>query len=287
MKTLLSTTAVNEHIPSYEQIFLVPTMGALHAGHFELIKRAKELATEHGQNAKVVVSIFVNPIQFDRVSDLDSYPQPIESDLEHCEKLGVDYVFTPDSKDLYPADHSIKISETSLSSLLCGATRPGHFDGVCTVIAKLFNIFRPVAAIFGEKDYQQLAIIRRLVRDLDFRTEVIGHPTVRESSGLAMSSRNLRLSEESASQAPAIRSAMLEAQQLFEKGINSADRLLARVRLHLDKNAPISKIDYLECVCAETLEVIKELDKPAVIALASFFGEVRLIDNIILTSPKS
>lgn len=261
-------------------------MGALHEGHIALIRRAKEMASELGSHAKVAVSIFVNPIQFDRASDLDSYPQPLEQDLSSCQQSGVDYVFTPDSKEFYAKDRSITVSENSLSTLLCGATRPGHFDGVCTVISKLFNIFQPVAAIFGEKDYQQLAIIRRLARDLNFRTEVVGHPTVREHSGLAMSSRNLRLTSDFAEQAPAIRAAMLEAEKTFIAGSTSADRLLAKIRLYLEKNAPTSKIDYLECVCADTLQAIKEVDKPAVIAIASFFGEVRLIDNIQLT-PKT
>jgi len=261
-------------------------MGALHVGHEALILKAKERAQERtkqfGGEAKVVVSIFVNPIQFDRAADLDGYPRPMEEDLRKCEALGVDYVFTPDSKEFYAKDRSITVSEKSLSALLCGATRPGHFDGVCTVISKLFNVFRPVGAIFGEKDYQQLAIMRRLVRDLNFRTEIIGLPTVREPSGLAMSSRNLNLNEEAREQAPAIRTAMLAAAEKFNSGATSADRLLAVIRMYLEKNAPISKIDYLECVCAETLQAIREVDKPAVIAIASFFGGVRLIDNIQL-----
>jgi len=279
MIRLHSTQDVLDQIPLHETLFLVPTMGALHFGHEALILKAKERARERdaqfGGQSKVVVSIFVNPIQFDRASDLENYPQPIEQDLKKCEALGVDYVFTPDSKEFYASDRSIKVSENSLSNLLCGATRPGHFDGVCTVIAKLFNLFRPVGAIFGEKDYQQLAIIRRLVRDLNFRTEVIGLATVREPSGLAMSSRNLRLNEETREQAPAIRTAMLAALDKFNSGTTSADRLLAIIRMYLEKNAPLSKIDYLECVCAETLKAIREVESPAVIAIASFFGEVR------------
>ncbi len=286
MIRLHSTQEVHHQVPLHEAIFLVPTMGALHVGHEALIIKAKERAKERteqfGGQSKVVVSIFVNPIQFDRAADLEDYPQPLEEDLKKCKALGVDYVFTPDSKEFYASDRSIKVSENALSALLCGATRPGHFDGVCTVISKLLNVFRPVGAIFGEKDYQQLAIIRRLARDLNFRTEVIGLPTVREPSGLALSSRNLRLNEETREQAPAIRTAMLAAYEKFSSGTTSADRLLAIIRMYLEKNAPLSTIDYLECVCAESLQAIREVDKPAVIAIASFFGDVRLIDNIQL-----
>lgn len=254
-------------------------MGALHEGHFSLILKAKDLAGEHGN---VVVSIFVNPIQFDRMQDLESYPQPIEDDLRHCERLGVDFVYTPKSDSFYFPDRSVEVSENSLSSLLCGATRPGHFDGVCMVITKLFNILQPTAAVFGQKDYQQLAIIKRLVRDLSYKTQVIAHPTVRELSGLAISSRNVGLTEAQLKQASAIREGLLKTRELYASGVTSADRILSKFRLHLDKFAPTSKIDYLECVCADTLHALKEVDKPAVIATAVFFGQVRLIDNIVL-----
>ena len=280
MIQLFSDTDIQKHChTNLAPLILVPTMGALHEGHFALIKRAKELA---GDNGKVAVSIFVNPIQFDRAQDLESYPKPIEQDLKHCERLGVDFVFTPTSEEFYHSNRSIEVSENSLSSLLCGATRPGHFDGVCTVITKLFNILQPSAAIFGEKDYQQLAIIRRLVRDLSYRVEIIGHPTVREISGLAMSSRNSGLSAEELALAPAIREGLLKALDLYQTGEISADRILSKFRLHLDKAAPLSSIDYLECVCAESLQALKEVDRPAVIATAVFFGQVRLIDNIVL-----
>jgi len=253
MIQLHSDHDVREHChAAVAPLILVPTMGALHPGHFSLIAKAKTLAGDYG---KVIVTIFVNPIQFDRSQDLDTYPRPIEQDLAHCERLGVDYVFTPDPDTFYLEDRSIKVSETDLSKLLCGATRPGHFNGVCTVITKFFNLLQPTAAIFGEKDYQQLAIIRRLVRDLSYQIEIIGYPTVREISGLALSSRNAKL---------------------------TADRILSKFRLHLDKAAPLSSIDYLECVDAENLQALKELDRPAIIATAVFFGQIRLIDNIVL-----
>ncbi len=280
MIRLHSDTDIQKHChPTPAPLILVPTMGALHEGHFALITKAKELAGEHGN---VVVSIFVNPIQFDRVQDLESYPQPIEDDLRHCEALGVDFVYTPTSDDFYFPDRSIEVSENALSSLLCGATRPGHFDGVCTVITKLFNILSPTAAVFGQKDYQQLAIIKRLVRDLSYRTKIIAHPTVREPSGLAISSRNVGLNDAQSDQASAIREGLQKAKELYASGVTSADRILSKFRLHLDKHAPLSKIDYLECVCADSLQALSEVDKPAVIATAVFFGQVRLIDNIVL-----
>lgn len=280
MIRLHSDKDIQEHFyPSPSPLILVPTMGALHEGHFALIDKAKELAGELGN---VVVSIFVNPIQFDRVQDLESYPRPIEDDLKHCERLGVDFVYTPKDDEFYSPDRSIEVSENSLSTLLCGATRPGHFDGVCTVITKLFNILQPTAAVFGQKDYQQLAIIKRLVRDLSYRTQIISHPTVREPSGLAISSRNVGLTETQFHEASAIREGLLIAQELHANGEDSTDRILSKFRLHLDKRSPLSKIDYLECVCADSLQALSEVDKPAVIATAVFFGQVRLIDNIVL-----
>lgn len=280
MIQLLSNHSIKEHCHTASApLILVPTMGALHVGHFSMITKARQLAGEHG---KVIVSIFVNPIQFDRAQDLESYPRPLEQDLAHCERLGVDYVFTPKPDEFYVADRSIGVSENALSSLLCGATRPGHFDGVCTVITKLFNLIQPTAAIFGEKDYQQLAVIRRLVRDLSFQIEIVGHTTVREISGLALSSRNLKLTDNDLLIAPAIREGLLLAKDLYDNGERSADRVLSKFRLHLDKAAPSSSIDYLECVDAETLLAVKKFDRPAVIATAVFFGQVRLIDNIIL-----
>lgn len=280
MIRLHSETDIQEHFSfRTNPLILVPTMGALHEGHFALIRKAKELAGELGI---VVVSIFVNPIQFDRAQDLESYPQPIEDDLKHCQNLGVDFVYTPKSSELYFPDRSISVSENSLSSLLCGATRPGHFNGVCTVITKLFNIFNPTSAVFGQKDYQQLAIIKRLVRDLNYRTKIISHPTARENSGLALSSRNIGLTPEQHVQASAIFAGLIKAKELYSSGEKSTDRILSTFRHHLDKNAPTSTIDYLECVCADSLQALTEVNKPAVIATAVFFGQVRLIDNIML-----
>ncbi len=280
MTRIHSATEIQQYIsPSDSNVIIVPTMGALHEGHCSLIRKAKELA---GESGTVVVSIFVNPIQFDRAHDLESYPQSIDADLKNCARLGVDYVFTPQSSEFYFPNRSINVTENSLSSLLCGASRPGHFDGVCTVVSKLFNIFNPEIAIFGQKDYQQLAVIKRLVRDLSYRTSIISHPTVREISGLAMSSRNVKLTDQQREQAAAIYQGLSKAKELYASGVTSADRILSKFRLHLDKYAPTSKIDYLECVSADSLTSLSEVNQPAVIATAVFFGQVRLIDNILL-----
>lgn len=259
-------------------LVLVPTMGALHEGHLALVRRARERA---GQGGTVAVSIFVNPIQFDRPGDLAAYPKPLEEDLEKCRAAGVDLVFAPESGAMYFPDRSITVTESLLSRHLCGATRPGHFDGVCTVVLKLFNLFGADAAVFGEKDVQQLAIIRRMVRDLDLAVEIIGHATIREPDGLAMSSRNVRLSPEHRADAPRIRRALEGARSLLQYGERSAAPFLAAARKHLEES-PFLRLDYLELVDAETLQPVGRIQRPAVLAVAAFYGEVRLIDHVTL-----
>ncbi len=256
-------------------LVLVPTMGALHEGHLALVRRARERA---GPGGTVAVSIFVNPIQFDRPGDLAAYPKPLEEDLEKCRAAGVDLVFAPEPGAMYFPDRSITVTEYLLSRHLCGATRAGHFDGVCTVVLKLFNLFSPDAAVFGEKDVQQLAIIRRMVRDLDLAVEIIGHPTIRERDGLAMSSRNVRLSPEHRADAPRIRRALEAARSLLQYGERSAAPFLAAARKHLEESSFLS-LDYLELVDAETLQPVGWIKRPAVLAVAAFYGEVRLIDH--------
>ncbi len=251
-------------------LVLVPTMGALHAGHLALIRHARELAIPGGT---VAVSIFVNPIQFDRPGDLAAYPSPLDEDLEKCRAEGVDLVFNPAADAMYHADRSVTVRETSLSETLCGATRPGHFDGVCTVVLKLFNLFRPDAAVFGEKDYQQLAIIRRMVRDLDVPIEILALPTVREPDGLAMSSRNARLTPDQRADAPRIRRALVAAAALTKP-----DSILETARAGIE--SPLNGIDYLELVDAESLQPATELSRPTLLATAVFYGDVRLIDNL-------
>lgn len=253
-------------------LVLVPTMGALHEGHLALVQHAREAA---GPGGTVAVSIFVNPIQFDRASDLDAYPRPLEDDLAKCRTAGVDLVFVPEAGSMYSPDRSVTVLETSLSKTLCGATRPGHFDGVCTVVLKLFNLFQPAAAVFGEKDFQQLAIIRRMVRDLDVAVEIIACPTVREADGLAMSSRNVRLTPGQRADAPRIRAALLSAAEEPEPAA-----VLETARRGIE--SPLNRIDYLELVDAETLQPVGEFTRPAVLATAVFYGDVRLIDHVLI-----
>ena len=259
-------------------LVLVPTMGALHAGHIALIERARTIA---GPSGTVAVSIFVNPIQFDRESDLAAYPQPLADDLRKCVAAGVDLVFTPPSDAMYFPDRSITVVESSLSNLLCGATRPGHFDGVCTVVLKLFNLFRADSAVFGQKDFQQLAIIRRMVRDLDLQVEIIAHPTIRESDGLAMSSRNTRLSAEHRADAPRIHLALEGTRAFLRLGERRGKVFVDAARKHLQES-PFLVLDYLQLVDAENLKPVATIKQPSVLAMAGFYGDVRLIDHVTL-----
>jgi len=252
-------------------IILVPTMGALHSGHCSLIDLARQRA---GLSGTVITSIFVNPIQFDRPSDLEAYPRTLETDIELCRKHGSDIVFVPDPSEMYATDRSITVSENQLSNHLCGASRPGHFDGVCTVVLKLFNLTQCDAAVFGEKDFQQLAIIKRMLRDLDLQVEIIPHPTVREPDGLAMSSRNRRLSPEHRKDAPRIYQALLAASEK-----STASELLETARAHISESST-ARIDYLTIIDAETLTLAKNLDSPTILACAVFYDEIRLIDHI-------
>jgi len=254
---------------------LVPTMGALHAGHVSLIRLARQYA---GVEGEVAVSIFVNPLQFGPDSDFTHYPRPEAADEETCRAAGVDLIFRPLPNEIYADDHSTYVEETTLSEGLCGSSRPGHFRGVCTVVTKLFHLLAPVAAVFGEKDFQQLAIIRRLVRDLDFPIEIIAGPTVREPDGLALSSRNQYLSAEERAQAPIIRAALLRAAQSPEE---SARKTLASVREQIE-SAPLARIDYAEIVGADDLQPRPTIEPRSLLAVAVFFGKTRLIDNILL-----
>jgi pantoate--beta-alanine ligase len=252
---------------------LVPTMGAFHPGHLSLMQRAREIA---GSQGSVIVSIFVNPIQFDRPNDLAAYPRPIDSDLAACEANGVDFVFTPTLEAMYFPDRSITVTENLLSRNLCGATRPGHFDGVCTVVLKLFLISACDVAVFGEKDFQQLAVIRRMVRDLDVPVEIVSSPTVREPDGLAMSSRNARLSPEHRADAPRIYQALTRA-----AGLTSPADILSCARAAIECS-PLARIDYLSLVDAETLQLASTLRRPSVLAAAVFYDDVRLIDHVAI-----
>lgn len=261
-----------------KRIVMVPTMGALHEGHATLMRQARALA---GAEGVVVSSIFLNPVQFDNAGDLAAYPQTPEADLAVCRDCGVDVVFMPTPDIMYCGDRSITMEETHLSTVLCGAKRPGHFAGVCLVVSKLFNLVQPTDAIFGKKDYQQLAILRRMVRDLDIPVSIHGAEIVREADGLALSSRNVRLTPEHRAAAPTICQALQEAKQAYKAGAavatvcETVHKTLAAI--------PGVQVDYVELVDAETLHELTDDKRMALLAVAAFFGEVRLIDNTELT----
>jgi pantoate--beta-alanine ligase len=250
-------------------------MGALHKAHLELIRVAREHA---GRDGEVAVSIFVNPLQFEPGSDYQRYPRPEKADEDFCRDAGVDLLFRPPVGEMYFDDRSTFVEETSLSSVLDGESRPGHFRGVCTVVAKLFNIVAPDAAVFGEKDFQQLAIVRRVVRDLNFNIDIIAVPTVREEDGLACSSRNRYLNSEERKQATVLHKASLAA---ANSGKKSARDVIDLVRKMIGE-APLAVINYVEVVDAETLQPVEMVGANSLLALAVFFGKTRLIDNIRL-----
>lgn len=259
-------------------VVFVPTMGALHRGHASLIRRARQLA---GKNGRVVVSIFVNPTQFGPNEDLAKYPRPFQHDQGLCEREGVDLLFHPSPEEMYGEDSSVKVCESSLSKVLCGASRPGHFDGVCTVVAMLFQIIRPDIAVFGEKDWQQVAVIRRMVRDLKMQQRIISHATIRERDGLALSSRNRFLDPVSRLLAPRIYQALRAVSSKAKAGETSVARL--RRGLTSDLAAiPGASLDYAEIVDESTLLPIARL-APGTVArslVALRLGSVRLIDNL-------
>lgn len=284
MKIVRTPAAMSRRAAGWgRKVALVPTMGALHAGHLSLVDRARQAA---GPDGCVVVSIFVNPTQFGPTEDLGKYPRPLRRDLALCRKHGVDVVFLPEAGAMYPPGHSVVVDETRMSGGLCGGVRPGHFQGVCTVVAKLFNLVRPDVAVFGLKDYQQLAVIRRMVRDLNFPLEIVAGDTVREPDGLALSSRNAYLTREERAQAPVLRRALLLAAESFRTG--ERDGTVLRFLLENElSGAPLARVDYAEIVDAETLQAITgPLERPAVLALAVKFGKTRLIDNLVVPTPK-
>lgn len=259
-----------------KRIGFVPTMGNLHDGHLSLVRIAKQ------HSDVVVVSIFVNPTQFGPNEDFAAYPRTFEADRALCEREGVDLVFYPSVPDMYPAGASVSLTENSLSRTLCGAARPGHFDGVCTVVAKLFNLVLPHVAVFGEKDAQQLRVIRRMVRDLRFPVEIVSGPTAREPDGLARSSRNQYLTAEQRPQAVCLRRALDEAERRFAAGERDPAALVAAMRAVVGR-APAAKIDYIEIVDDETLQPLAgPIARPALAALAVWVGTPRLIDNAVL-----
>jgi len=272
---ILTTIAEAQAQPHAKRRVLVPTMGALHKAHGELIRVARKTATEDGE---VAISIFVNPLQFEPGSDYEHYPRPEKADENFCRDADVDLLFRPSVAEMYADDRSVFVEEFFLSNRLEGKSRPGHFRGVCTVVAKLFNSLAPEAAVFGEKDFQQLAIIRRMVRDLNFKVDIIAVPTVREEDGLACSSRNQYLNVEEREQARVLYKALRAVANAGEK---SADKIIALVS-NVISESPLAQIDYVEVVNAETLQPIHIIRSNSLLVLAVFFGKTRLIDNIRL-----
>jgi pantoate--beta-alanine ligase len=272
---ILTTIADAQAQSNAKRRVLVPTMGALHNAHGELIRVAREAAGKGGETA---VSVFVNPLQFGPGSDYERYPRPEKADEEFCRNACVDLLFRPSVEEVYPADRSTFVDETFLSSRLEGESRPGHFRGVCTVVAKLFNILAPDAAVFGEKDFQQLAIVRRMVRDLNFNIDIVAVPTVREEDGLACSSRNQYLNPEEREQAAILHKALRAAESA---ATGSLENTIAVAREVINK-APLARIDYVKIVDAETLQPVETAGADKVLLLAVFFGRTRLIDNIRL-----
>jgi pantoate--beta-alanine ligase len=275
---ILTTVASTKSLAQNKPRALVPTMGALHKAHLQLIRTAREHA---GPDGEVAVSIFVNPLQFEPGSDYQRYPRPEKADEDFCRNAGVDLLFWPPVGQMYLDDRSTFVEETSLSSVLEGKSRSGHFRGVCTVVAKLFNILAPDAAVFGEKDFQQLAIVRRMVRDLNFKIDIIAVPTIREDDGLACSSRNQYLNVEERKQATVLRKALMKGAAMAGDGETSAARILSAVRETIEQ-APLARIDYADLVDAESLQSIEVVRSNSLLALAVFFGKTRLIDNIRL-----
>lgn len=257
-------------------VAFVPTMGALHAGHLKLVEEARQRCDI------LIVSIFVNPTQFNDKGDLEKYPRDLTADAAMLAEYDVDYIFAPDSDEIYPAGFSTYVDVEGVTSTLEGESRPGHFRGVATVVTILFNTVRPDLAFFGQKDAQQVAVIKRLTYDLGFETEIVVVPTVREESGLAMSSRNERLSPEEREKAAVIIDALREAKIAFKKGErNAAD--LAQIVKNRIATEPVAKLDYVAIVDRESLQTLEKIgDDEALILIAVHFGPVRLIDNVIL-----
>ena len=257
-----------------ESIAVVPTMGYLNEGHLSLVDRARKEAD------RVVLTLFVNPIQFGPNEDYDIYPRDHERDAKLCEKRGVDILFLPEVKDMYAPDASVRINESSLSTHLCGAVRPGHFQGVCTVVTKLFNATMADVGVFGQKDAQQVAIIRRMVRDLNTPIRIVASPIVREADGLAMSSRNTRLSPEERKNALGLSRGLRAAVDAYRAGERSADAVRAILRTTMEQAG--LRVDYAAAVDGESLEDVAVLKPGVLLAVAAYSGATRLIDNAVL-----
>ena len=272
--TIAETRALLAGWRSSYRLGLVPTMGALHRGHGALIERAR------AECHRVVVSIFVNPLQFDRAEDLERYPRTLDADVDYCRSIGVDLIFSPTAADMYPSEPLTSVEVGRLGDHLCGPFRPGHFRGVATVVLKLFNIIQPHVAYFGEKDAQQLAIVRRMVADLNVPSEIVGVPTVREPDGLALSSRNTRLTKEERALAPALYRALCHARELIAAGERRPATITQRAVSGLPHGV---RMEYFEIVDAD-MQPVKRIAGPVCVAGAMWVGSTRLIDNIFYTT---
>jgi pantoate--beta-alanine ligase len=275
IKTIAQARALRA---KYERLALVPTMGALHAGHMSLVAHARNNA------AAVAVSIFVNPTQFGPKEDFNKYPRPIEEDLAKCEAAGVNFVFNPAVEEMYrPGLMDVVVDLPQLTSVLEGKHRPGHFKGVCQVVAKLFNVIRPDVACFGQKDYQQLRVIHAMVEALDWPISIIPCPTLRDPDGLAMSSRNVYLSADERQRALSIsRALMLAYGEYKHSGVTQTNRLIATMQHEM--LASHLNIDYVAAVDAVTLKSVERIERPTVLAIAARVGNVRLIDNVVIST---
>ncbi len=266
---------VKEWRKAGQTVGLVPTMGYLHEGHASLIQKAVE------QNDKVVVSVFLNPTQFGPSEDLESYPRDFDADCRLCESIGAALVFHPEPEEMYAPDFCTWVDMDVLSKTLCGKSRPIHFRGVCTVVSKLFHIVMPDRAYFGQKDAQQLAIIRRMVRDLNMDIEIVGCPIVREEDGLAKSSRNTYLNEEERKAALILSKAVFLGKQMVEEGETDA-KTVKEAMIRKIESEPMAKIDYVEIVDGLSMQPVDEMKAPVLAAMAVFIGKTRLIDNFIV-----
>lgn len=261
-----------------KRIVFVPTMGFLHKGHMSLMEKGKTLGDV------LVASIFVNPAQFGPNEDYASYPRDFEKDESLLQEAGVDYLFYPEKEDLYPEDYETYVSLETLPGFLCGASRPGHFRGVATIVSKLFNIVKPHAAVFGLKDYQQFVVIRKLAKDLNFDIDIVGGQTVREPDGLAMSSRNSYLSGTQRESALSLYKALVFTEQKIKSGIYDANHLIREAGEYI-LSFPETKLDYIRISDPKTLHDVDSVFKPVLMAIAVFVGKTRLIDNMVMTPP--
>ena len=280
MKIVSTVKEVREYVSAWKKegntVGFVPTMGYLHEGHMSLIDAARE-------NGKVVVSIFVNPIQFGPNEDLASYPRDLDHDAKMCEEHGVDLIFHPTVEEMYGDNFYSYVDMSVLTQELCGLTRPVHFRGVCTVVTKLFNIVTPDKAYFGQKDAQQLAIIKRMVKDLNMPLEIVGCPIVREADGLAKSSRNTYLSKEERKAALVLSRSVFMAKEMAEQGERDTKKIVSAMKAEIEKE-PLAKIDYVKAVATCDMQQVEKIEGEVLIAIAVYIGKTRLIDNVIVNA---